>query len=53
MEDHFYSVPGKAKFEIARPGYALNQPVNKSGPVNGENGEFEGLRKANEPNHDG
>jgi hypothetical protein len=39
--------------KIARPGYALNRPVNKSGPVNGENGELEGLREANEPNHGG
>jgi len=27
-------------------GDALNRPVNKRGPVNGENGEFEGLREA-------
>jgi hypothetical protein len=36
------------EFESVQPAYALNQPVNKRGPVNGENGEFEGLREANE-----
>lgn len=41
------------EFESVQPAYALNQPVNKRGPVNGENGEFEGLREANEPNRGG
>jgi len=41
------------EFETVQPGYALNRPVNKRGPVNGENGEFEGLREANGLNHDG
>jgi hypothetical protein len=39
--------------KIARPGYALNRPVNKRGAVNGENGEFGGFSEANEQNHDG
>lgn len=39
--------------KIARLAYALNRPVNKRGPVNGENGEFGGLREANEANRGG
>ena len=35
------------EFEFVQPGYALNRPVNKRGPVNGENGEFEGKRQSN------
>ena len=39
--------------KTARPGYALNRPVNKRGAVNRENGEFGGLKEANGLNHDG
>jgi hypothetical protein len=39
--------------KIARLAYALNRPVNKRGPVNGESEEFEGLREAGEPNRGG
>jgi hypothetical protein len=41
------------EFESVQPAYVLNRPVNKRRPVNGENGEFGGLREADEPNHDG
>jgi len=53
MEDHFYCPPAKIEFENRQPGYALNRPVHKRGPVNGESGEFERLREANERNHGG
>jgi hypothetical protein len=39
--------PQDDTFENLRPGYALNRPVNKRRPVNGENGEFKGLSEAN------
>jgi hypothetical protein len=32
---------------------SLNRAVNETGVVNGETGEFEGLRVANVPNHHG
>jgi hypothetical protein len=42
------SIASGSSLKIAMPVCALNRPANKRGPVNGENGEFEGLREDNE-----
>jgi len=42
-----FSAIGDAVRKRLRKGCPLNRPVNKRGPVKGENGEFEGLREAN------
>jgi hypothetical protein len=41
------------EFESVPPADALNRPVNKRGPVNGEDGELGGSTEAGEPNHGG
>jgi len=39
--------------KVSKRPASLDRPVNKRGPVNGENGEFGGFREAHERNHDG